>query len=92
MFVTIQHGAVITIFGVRQHSGLDDPAAQVLLGGVGIIELVEAVELLGERVRAHRVQRLGEQFVEQIALALGEVLGPLEPHVPGVLEQVALVL
>ena len=45
---------------------LGDPAPQELLGGVGIVELIEAVELLGERVRTDGLERLGEQFIEKI--------------------------
>ena len=62
------------------------------LRGVRIRELVEAVELLSERVRADGLQGLGEQLVEQIALALGEVRRPLEPHVPRVRQQLAVML
>jgi hypothetical protein len=78
----------------RQVAAVDlrDPAAEVLLRSVGILELVEAVELLGQRVRAHGLKRLGEQLVEQIALALGQIRRPLEPHVPGVGQQLAVVL
>jgi hypothetical protein len=71
---------------------LDDPPPQELLRGVGILDLIEAVELLGERVGPHGLKRLGEQLVEQVALALGEVRRPLEPHVPRVGQQVAMVL
>src|SRR5450755_1066068 len=70
---------------------LGDPAAQVLLRGVRIRELVEAVELLGQRVRADSLKRLGEQLVEQIALTLGQVRGSLKPHVPRVRQQLAVV-
>ena len=71
---------------------LGDPASQELLGGVGIVELVEAVELLREGVSADGLKRLGEQLVEQVALLLGELRRPLEPHVPRVLQQLLLVL
>jgi len=71
---------------------LGDPAAQVLLGGLGMIDFVEAVELLSERVRTHGLERLGEQFVEQIALTVGQVRRPLEPHVPRVGQQPAMML
>ena len=42
---------------------LCDPAAQVLLGGLRVGQHIEAVELLSERVRAHGLERLGEQLV-----------------------------
>jgi hypothetical protein len=58
----------------------------------GVLELVEAVEPLGEHVRADGVQRLREQLVEQVALATGQVLRPLQPHVAGALQQLLVVL
>ena len=71
---------------------LGDPAAQVLLRGLGVGDLVEAVELLGERVRAHGLQGLGQQLVEQIALTVGQVRRTFQPHVPSVRKQLAVVL
>ena len=56
-------------------SGLGGPAAQVFLGGVGIVELVEVVELLGERVRAHGLKRLGEQHPSSAPAATGDCFG-----------------
>ncbi len=70
-------------------AGLDllDPAAQVLLRGVGIVDLVEVVEAQRELVGSDGLQRLLQQLIEQVLLAFGEVLRALEPDVSSVLQQ-----
>jgi hypothetical protein len=65
--------------------GLLHPAAQVLLGGVGV-ELVEIVEPQCLLVRAHGLERMLQQLIEPVQLLGGQVLRPLEPQVAGVLQ------
>ena len=71
---------------------LGDPAAKVLLGGVGIVELVEVIEPQRQLVRADGLERLLQQLIEQVLLAGGQVLRPLEPQVARVLQQLLVLL
>jgi len=77
-----------------QSAGVDlvDPTAKVLLGRVGIVQLVEIIEPQRELVRPHRLKRLQQELIQQVLLAWGEVLRPLEPQIPGVLEQLLVLL
>src|SRR5947199_7022752 len=69
-----------------------DPAGQVLLGSVGIVELVERLEPQPKLVGADGVQRLLEQLIEPVLLALGQVRRALEPQVARALQQPGVVL
>ena len=71
---------------------LGDPATQVLLGGVGIVDLVEVVELECVLVAAGGHQRLLEELIQPVLLLGGQLGGPLEPQIPRVLQQARLLL
>ena len=58
---------------------LDDPATQVLLRLLRVIELIERLEPQAKLVGADGVKRLPEQLIQPVLLTVGQVRRALEP-------------